>query len=560
MATTDIKIAGDRLPIIRYVYLVEDAENAARMLGTSANVYTTSQSAYDQANILQVLLGGSTKVVVLVGNTTAATVGGIALTANYNSNVEWVGLSSNNSIIGTVSAGTFALNIRFTNLSVGVLSSSTGSVTVNANNCILSSTIVTTGGAISLTLRDTTTGVITALSTTTASSNITITGCSASTIGTITQNATVGDVGSLIMTNCTDLTVGAITRNQLSTTASFNIGAFTLTSCSDIRFGAVTSTMAYSLGTGTITGININNTNTGIFFSAVFTMQGYNVDATSDVVITSVSFNNCTFASQLLVNASGGAFISTAGRGGRINTLVLTNCNLGSITRFGYIATTLASAGNVDITSCFGGPASRIAFLTENVTLASFNVRNCHTETIFEIVQYNGSVVDNINGTFSFEQCTFAEMNLSLYSVNGTYAIPVLYMNKVICPTGAITWGNENSNFEMRACDFSDELKINEGSGLPFTQPSYIYNSSIRLNMVGTGTINPYFIVYNSLIDGDLEDATQYVFEAHTSTLDFASFCHALATYDITGAVNTSNLYILATATQSVTNNNSYIV
>ena len=99
-----LKSDGSSLPIVRYVYLVQDLSDASRMGGTSSNVYTTFQNAYEAANALQVSLGGTNIVVVQVGNITAAASGNLTLTANYNRFVQFNGISISSSILGNIIA------------------------------------------------------------------------------------------------------------------------------------------------------------------------------------------------------------------------------------------------------------------------------------------------------------------------------------------------------------------------------------------------------------------------------------------------------------------------
>ena len=144
---------SDALPIVRYVYLVQDASDAVKMGGTANNVYTSFQEAYDAANTLQVLLGGANKVVIEVGNTTAATVGNLVLTAAWNNNVSLSGISAFVSEVGTIdssnasgsgfnignSIGTNvfrAFNIKIGNISTNATgtSGSSGSFICQLNN------------------------------------------------------------------------------------------------------------------------------------------------------------------------------------------------------------------------------------------------------------------------------------------------------------------------------------------------------------------------------------------------------------------------------------------
>jgi hypothetical protein len=142
---------GTSLPIVRYVYLVRDSSDAVRMGGTASNVYTTFQTAYDAANALQLTLGGTNTVVILVGNTTAATVGNLTLTANFNRFVLIKGINLQSSILGNIIAtnatgngfnlGLNTAGIIITDVRIGTISTnatgptgSSGSVSMNLNN------------------------------------------------------------------------------------------------------------------------------------------------------------------------------------------------------------------------------------------------------------------------------------------------------------------------------------------------------------------------------------------------------------------------------------------
>jgi hypothetical protein len=123
------------LPIVRYVYLVRDASDALRMGGTASNVYTTFQTAYDAANVLQVALGGTNTVVILVGNTTAATVGNLTLTANYNRFVLIKGINLQCSILGNIIATNATgngFNVGLNLASVSITDVTIGTISTNA--------------------------------------------------------------------------------------------------------------------------------------------------------------------------------------------------------------------------------------------------------------------------------------------------------------------------------------------------------------------------------------------------------------------------------------------
>ena len=144
--------------IVRYVYLVADASDATRMGGTSANVYTTFQTAYDAANTLQVALGGNNIVVLRVGNTIAnqsnttvtSLVGDLTLTANFNYRVRIIGDSPIISVLGSIIAnnasgngyslsGTGTNVLSFSNISVNNITTNATGITGNSGAVYISS-------------------------------------------------------------------------------------------------------------------------------------------------------------------------------------------------------------------------------------------------------------------------------------------------------------------------------------------------------------------------------------------------------------------------------------
>jgi hypothetical protein len=115
------------------------------MGGVASNTYTTFQTAYDAANALQVALGGSNTVVILVGNTTAATVGNLTLTANYNRFVLIKGINLYCSILGNIIATNATGNgfnvgansntpVTITDVRIGTISTSATGVTGTSGN------------------------------------------------------------------------------------------------------------------------------------------------------------------------------------------------------------------------------------------------------------------------------------------------------------------------------------------------------------------------------------------------------------------------------------------
>lgn len=133
MSATDIKIAGNRLPIVKYVYLVEDASDAIRMGSTGSNVYTNAQLAWNAA-VAIITANPAYRVVIQVGVTTAAGVGGISMSgADSFFKISIVGMDSTKSVIGDIT-----LTGSITNSGAGILKNITvGNVTTNNNTLLL---------------------------------------------------------------------------------------------------------------------------------------------------------------------------------------------------------------------------------------------------------------------------------------------------------------------------------------------------------------------------------------------------------------------------------------
>ena len=115
---------GSSLPIVHQVYLVEDPSDAILMGGITSNVYTTAQAAYNAADILSA--GGTIAVVIMIGKTTAAVVGSITLTTDWNAMISLSGISAFDSaidqIIGDNNLGTaFGATLNITNLTIQLI-------------------------------------------------------------------------------------------------------------------------------------------------------------------------------------------------------------------------------------------------------------------------------------------------------------------------------------------------------------------------------------------------------------------------------------------------------
>lgn len=148
----------------RCVYLVQDASDATALGSTGNNVYTTFQTAYAAADSLQQSLGGTNKVLIMVGNTTAASVGDLTLTTNWNGLVSIVGISPQISELGNIIATNASGNgynvgtiigstnqLRCQNVKIGSITTSptgatgsAGSIVIVASNCSFGALVTST--------------------------------------------------------------------------------------------------------------------------------------------------------------------------------------------------------------------------------------------------------------------------------------------------------------------------------------------------------------------------------------------------------------------------------
>lgn len=147
---------GATNPIVRYVYLIPDASDATRMGGAAANVYTTFQTAYTEADILQTTLGGTNIVYLIVfgDNSTSD----LILTTDMNPFVRIVGENARLSQVGSImldnpagnsfNAGTVLDPIYISNITVGNITSQAtgatgncGDISLNISNVIIGDVI-----------------------------------------------------------------------------------------------------------------------------------------------------------------------------------------------------------------------------------------------------------------------------------------------------------------------------------------------------------------------------------------------------------------------------------
>lgn len=521
--------------VARYIYLVRDASDAARLGGSSNNVYTTFQTAYDAANALQVTLGGANIVVIMVGNTTAATAGNVSLGAAWNTSVEISGISSAASVLGTITSTSFAVAITFSNVTLGA--------------------ITTTGGGVTLTARNAVAGNIITTSVTGASGNFLFSNSYNSSCGSITANASLGNCGTVTFTNCKNVSTSAITTNQTSAIASFSVGVFSMTTCDNIRFTSYTASLAFATSTGAVGGLNINNTNTNILFSGAIVVQGYtnNTNATSNVPVSNFIANNVTFNGNVHVNSRDiGSTLSHTG--GIISNVNIDNCTFnGARNRLFYNATSVITGvtytiRNIRFNSLVAG-GGLYSFIY-NTTFTNINIEDCSIidTTVGIAIDNSTSPEPLLDGTGpAIIQNISGVGTIIINAVQTVLGFDAVKLKNVNISTVSLEVVGGETSFNLINCNCTNFI-INASIGL-LTERSKLNNCDGNLDSDGNVplTINTSSLVFVS-------SGSNYDVLAYTSTLNF----YAIGAITIAGILYTSNIIRKNTSTLTATLNNSY--
>lgn len=310
MGLTNIQLpsGGTALPIARYVYLVQDATDATRMLGVTNNVYTTFQTAYDAANTLQLALGGTNKVTIIVGNTTSATVGTVTLTADWNVHVSISGASSATSILGNVTLSNAAGNgynfgtataISLSNVTLGIITTTASGVTGNA-------------GTVNISMESAKTGNILAYPT--------------------NNTNTTGNSGAVTIqsTSYSTCQVGDIRNALISATSTATTGAVTITGAGRVKTGAIRTGLTQYPGSagGALTLTNVDAT-----LITRYTYQNVsiiNCIITGDVIINDPSITLLALTTMNIENTRvGGGLSCNSDPAGSSSVVLIKGVNAG---------------------------------------------------------------------------------------------------------------------------------------------------------------------------------------------------------------------------------------
>ncbi len=569
---TDIglSLGGFAPPIVRYIYLVADASDALRMGGTANNTYLTFQTAYNAAVALQTASGG--KVVIQVGNTTAAVVGNMTTATAWNINISMVGISSAVSAVGTIiiTNVTGANNIKLDNITTGNITLAT-QANIVMNNSVIGAIVanrVFASGLLTLQGNNNITGSINASSATaTLPVPINLSFLYNSTVGDITMDTVTALGQNINIVNCANLVVGNIAMRNTSATGTFSIGILTFTTSKNISVASLTQTMVSNNNTGGIGGLIIGPTNQNIFFAGLLTIAGYAANASSDVVITNLTIYNTFFNTDVLINSTAGNVLSTAVRGGRIASIDINNCQFQARASFVYNTTTLyAGAGstcsvrNSSFVRLSGNGG--LLFCIENVSLNSFRVSNCiinDSTSIYGLtitslgVAANPYLINTGTNSIILEDLTVSSSTINYYGDGSVMNVPDISISKV-------TFGVLNLIFNTVDCYYAlvnsvaDSFSAIDATATVSGVDSRIEVSKVNMFQSAEGMPSQ---VRSSYIKGTLADGITYIFYVYSSTLDFSEGGGG-NTYDLAGDLYTSNLIRKATSSSTMTNNNSF--
>ncbi len=424
MSLTDIRVASKSLPIVRYVYLVQDTADLIRMGGVPGNTYTTFQAAYNAANTLQLTLGGTNRVVIMVGNTTAAAVGNIVLTANWNEAVWVQGLSFLNSEVGNITGD----NAAGAGFSVGrsLISQQVGFSNVKVGNISTSATGgASNSGAVNI-----------------AGSNTWFGNINTSITNAANTTGTGGAVRFQFNTNQSHLILGTITTSSQATTSLAGVvtiicgslSASSITTANNNLSGAITIT---PFSGAQLSSINVNSTGS----SGNVSIKRTTITSASSItfVSNSASFTDCDIVDLVVTDPSGSSnatFTRSNVEDYTSNVNVETNalnCVFKTITSLGNSSILSSTSVNTMGTAvpCINGIGT--GCLLKNVSLigGSFSITNGGVavtvesdQSVFDaslgsdvIVEVNGGVPlisSGGTGTFTFDCSKYKAAKIEL--------------------------------------------------------------------------------------------------------------------------------------------------
>jgi len=561
------------LPTSNYVYLVSGTTDLDRMGNKYNNVYTTFQAAYDSANALQIALGGTNKVIIKVGNTTFSATGNVLLTANWNPNVILQGISEQISNVGIINANSNLYTVVLTASNINIVGgiASTQSATLNLTQTSLGgitcNSTVSIAFQLTITAKNSTIGNIFVghpNGTAFAGSVVNFTNCVGSVMAGITYSSSssfVANHGNINITGCISNKFGDIGNSQGSVAAGVRtLGSLNITTCQDLTITSYSSSLSSS-SAGTIGGVNIGVDCQNILFTGDVTIQGITTNVISDTQITTFYAHNTIFNGQVVINCTTGTLIAANMKGGSVQNIIIENCIFNNAAKFNFWSTTSRTTGQFTVkNSSFYNVAGGIAIIYYNRSFDSVEFSNLLIEgtTIGLTINYittpttplvtaNSVVVNNVISVYNI---------INIY--NNAVSVPAFNISNSKLSSLELRFKATNHYYYIKDC-IINLFTVYDDSGAGTTNFSYIENSSILINQSAVTTLYPKIEVFNSRFYGILRNAITYSFNSYNSTLDFRTTV-VTDTPILNGNLYTSNLFLPTLVTNTMVNNNSYVI
>lgn len=484
------QIGGSGIPIARYVYLVQDAGDATIMGGSSNNVYTTFQAAYNAANTLQASLGGSNVVCLQVLNTTAATVGDLTLSATFNRLIIINGINPFVSNLGNIIAngiqiGTSLAPVRFSNVRIGNITTSNSLSTGNGGQIGLSIINSVLGNFDTSLTNAANTGAAGLVNTVNTNPNPTL---GSSIIGNITTSAanTIATAGNVVISSV---------RTGTITTANNNLGGLiTLTGQRSFILGI--SVLSLSNASVTITDCSLQT----ISFSSTngnFTLTNSTCNALS---VT-------TTGKSIITNSDTAAFTSTLS-----SICEIRNSNLNSITNLGtnsiVAQSVIGSINTILPTAVAIDQVGTGVKIYDSVVIGTTAIQNSSSVYVLS----RGSVFDGI-----------VSSNISLSTILNVF-------NNSVAPQGP---GFNTDTYIIGSNIAIPNFRLKIGT---------IYKCTIKASKTAAGIATPIFNIRFGT-NGTTSDASlgSFTFPLQTATIDNGLF-QIYATFDSVGGGTSASL------------------
>jgi hypothetical protein len=542
-------------PLVRYIYLVSDTIDQSYMGGTTSNVYTTFQTAYDAANVIQIGLGGTNNVVIDIGVISSDQSGDLTLTSDWNPNVILVGMGKSVSILGNIisSNTTNGFNVNISTRGVTIIgnidcsstSSGNGGV-ININGDITIGNLISNGagngngGDITVGLNKQ--GVI-------LINDVTSNGNGSGNGGNIQiSNSNVGNVSSSGGTSGKSGIIIIIDSKTLDITSINNSGlvggllTLTRSNISNITYINSSSGNGGVIDINEVDSISVNITRNGSGLLGTFSMKNSNISSNIVFTIGTSSTGNDTIIPYIInSNISGDINISntsvaSAVIGLNLKEVEVTNLNY---TNQGTGAPNLINIYDTDFTgniSVIVVSASKIPAI--NILSGSSVNSVILNNSVGSIGQLtvNGSSVSSLNIVSSSTKPTlFSSTNSIVTGINGSLTSSF----KVTSDNSTISVGDLQAG-SIFFTDINCDMSYHVGNDLGILNYLVINSKSSKWDFIqGTGyTTTTYDL---TLFDTVISDNT-IPFTQNVLIKSEGSYIHSISALNTNSKINRTSI------------------